>query len=181
MDNTEIRGWIQLGFIILGGGIGLLVFIQNMKQRKIENSIRMSAWFKGTLQSNDIAEWGKLFHQASEPAGAKLGHYISDNGEQRSISDYYSEGAPDSGTIARMTDSLEVICYELVKGTIDARFIWFEHGQLLKAIHFWLDCIPSHSPRQSLLIQSFPNISKTFKKYGKRFDAWPHRTITYVE
>jgi len=181
MDVAEIRGWAQLSFIVIGGTIGLIAFFQNMRQRRVENAFKMIAWFNSTLQRHDMEDWIKLFHYAYEPAGAEPGHYVDVEGNQFSISGYYSEGSPDSGSIARMTDSLEVVCHELVKGTVETRLVWFELGQLLRTIHYWLSCIPSYREGTSLLEESFPNIAKAYKKHEKNFNRWPSRTIAYVE
>ena len=41
MDWKEIREWIQLAFVIVGGTIALFAFIQNLRQRKLENSLKL--------------------------------------------------------------------------------------------------------------------------------------------
>jgi len=176
-----IRDWIQLLFIIIGGTIGLIAFIQNVRQRRLENALKMVNAFREALRKDDIANWEQLFHRASEPAGAKPGYYVSENGTQYSIGSYFSEGAPDHGSIARMAENLEIICHEICRKTVNPRLVWFELGQLMRTMHLWLTNIPSFRKGQSLLDISYPSIKGVFKKYNKQFGSWPCRTFSYVE
>lgn len=181
IDLAAIRDWAQLTFIFIGGTIGLIAFFQNIRQRRLENALKMVGAFREALRKNDISNWGQLFHMASEPAGAKPGHYVSSDGKQCSIAAYFAEGSPDQGSTARMAENLEIICYEIYRKTVDPRIVWFELGQLLRTMHYWLSNIPSYQTGKSFLKTSFPSIDHIFKKYSKRFATWPCRTHSYVE
>lgn len=175
---TEIRNWVQFIFLLIGGIVGLVAFFQNIRQRKIENSLKMIKWFQDSIKEDDISSWENLFRASSEPAGAKYGFYVSE-GSQNSLSDYFSEGSPDSGSIGRISDCLEVICHEMIVGTVDARFVWFELGQLIRTIHQWLGSI--EMTEGSLLESAYPSLNRAFKKNRKNFKKWPSRTYAYVE
>ncbi|CAM4433073.1 hypothetical protein F901_00191 [Acinetobacter dispersus] len=179
MSLTEIRNWIQLFAVLIGGIIGFIAFFQNMKQRRIENAMKMTKWFHESISMEELESWETLFRASSELSGAKLGSYM-EKGEARSLSEYFSEGSPDAGAVGRIADCLEVICHELSEKTVDPRFIWFELGQLLKTIHVWLNSIENSSGK-NLLETSYPSFYKAFKKYNIKFDKWPSRTYAYIE
>ncbi|WP_157750947.1 hypothetical protein [Janthinobacterium svalbardensis] len=181
MEFSEIRSWIQFLFIIAGGVLGMMAFFQNMRQRALENALKMTKWFHDSIVKEDISSWADLFHNASESAGAPRGSYISDVYGPRPLSDYFSEGSPDSGAVGRISDCLNVICHEIVEGGVDPKFIWFEFGQLLRTIHMWLGTIKEVSETESLLESAYPSIDKVFSKYGKKFNAWPSRTYAYLK
>ena len=181
MEMLEIRNWIQFCFLLVGGILGLVAFFQNMRQRKIENALKMIKWFYDSISPEDITNWKNLFHSASEPSGAKRGFYVTEGLEQSSLSDYFSEGSPDNGALGGMSDCLEVICHEILVGSIDAKFVWFELGQFLKTIHLWIGSIEGRTKNGSLLDESFPSLNKVFRKYNNLFEKWPCRTHAYVE
>ncbi len=180
MPASEIRNWIQFSVLLLGGIIGLFAFLQNMKQRKIENAMKLTKWFHESISKDELKAWEYLFRMASEPAGAKYGFYTSNNG-QRPLSDFFSEGSEDDGAVGRISDCLEVICYELCSKTVDARFVWFELGQLLRTVHGWIGSIEGPTGKKTLLEESFPSFNKAFIKYENKFSKWPSRTYAYIE
>lgn len=180
MESSEIRSWVQLLFVVVGGIVGVAAFVQNMRQRALENALKMTKWFHDSIDKEDVTSWAQLFHSASEPAGAPEGFYMNHDGA-RPLSDYFSEGSPDSGAVGRIADCLNVICYEMVDGNVDPKFIWFEFGQLLLTLHAWLSVINTPSGNGTLLEVSYPSFERTFKKYKKEFDKWPSRTYAYLE
>lgn len=178
---SEIRSWVQLIFIVVAGVIGLVVFFQNTKQRRLENSLRLINWFYTALEEGDISAWRNLFVSASEIAGAKPGYYVGHKQTLRPLSDYFEEAPPDNGAFDRISQNLEIICHEIGEGTADIKFIWYELGQLLYFTHYWLSCTEGHTDGVSLLESSFPNISAVYNKHKEDFGAWPHRIIDRVE
>ncbi len=54
-DVKDIREWIQLIFIVVGGTIGLAAYFQNIRQRRLENALKVIALFKESLQEGDMA------------------------------------------------------------------------------------------------------------------------------
>jgi len=181
MDWKEIREWIQLAFVIAGGTIALIAFFQNLKQRKLENSLKLVALFRDSLQPNDISHWITLYRSSCELAGCSHGQYRNDSGECRSIGDYFSEGSGDENAISRMAQNLEIICHELSIGTADSRIVYYEIGQLLTSMHGWLSGIEVGSAGRTLLDQSFPSIKLICSKHKKNFAKWPSRVYAYIE
>jgi len=181
MDWKEFREWIQLTFVIVGGAIAMIAFFQNMRQRKLENSLKLVALFRESLRPDDISYWIELFRSSSELSGSPRGQYATGEGDFRSIGDYFSEGSGDENSISRMAQNLEIICHELTIGTADVRIVYYELGQLLTTMCKWLGGIKAGPPGCYLLDQSFPSIEGICKKYKKDFAKWPSRVYAYIE
>ncbi|MGE3800342.1 MAG: hypothetical protein AB7H80_04915 [Candidatus Kapaibacterium sp.] len=180
-DFAELRTWIQFFFIIIGGTIGLFSFIQHAWQRRIENAFKMITWIQSILVKGEINHWKNLFLNSSVSTGAKPGNYISINGKEHSIGDYYQEGAPDAGSIARLTDLIEVVCFAITQKTVDKRIMWFELGQIIDSLFFWLSHINSSSEGRRL-IEDFPSIKKVVSDNAlSRNLKIPYKTIAFIE
>jgi hypothetical protein len=176
----ELREWIQLLFVIGGGFIALFAFRQNLKQRRVENALKFISLFREGLREGDIANWDELFHSSSELAGSRPGFYQSGSGEYRTIGDYFSEGAPDGQSVARMAAALDVVCNQVVSGVADARTIYYELGQLLTTMHSWLSNTEG-AEKGKPLVTSFPSIALFFKKYRSGVKHWPSRVYSFIE
>jgi hypothetical protein len=177
-DAKEIREWIQLVFVVIGGTLAFVAFFQNMRQRRLENALKVIGLFKEALKKGDMEHWEELFRSSSELSGAKPGHYVYAS-SQIPIRNYFSEGSHDGGAIARMAENLEIVCHELTRKTVDARYVWFELGQLMRSMHSWLQCTPGQGEKS--LIELYPSIDKAFRIYEKEFKRWPSRVFAYVE
>jgi hypothetical protein len=182
MNVQEVRQWITLGFAVVGGISGLAAVWQNVKQRRLENTFRLILTFRESQDPDWLDAFRALFELTAEPAGAKPGEYISKGYGPRPISDYFSEGSPDNHAVSRLTENLEVVCHEVCNKTVDARYVWFEFGQILSTIHYWISNTSSGpEPEGRLLDNSFPAMKKMFKKYGERFKKWPTKRYIYLE
>ena len=184
MSSEEIRGWLQFCVLLVGGTVGLLAFLQNNRQRKIENAFKLIAWVKENWSDDEIGSWKNLVRATYEGTGAIPGQYVSEDGGLRCLGDYFSEGAPDSGAFSRTVELLEVACYEMLKGTVEERLVWFEFGQVLRTIEMWLGAVssgPIGGEGSSLLDRAYPNISSYFKKRKPAERMWPSRILIYSE
>jgi len=177
----EVREWIQLAFVAIGGVLALLAFFQNLRQRRVENALKFISLFRDGLRDGDIGHWHELFISSSELAGAKHGQYQTGSELYSSISDYFSEGAPDGHAVARMATALDVVCHQVISSMADARTVYYELGQLLDTMHDWLSGVQSAAGGKSLLDQSFPSIRAFFVKYKPRERAWPSRVYEFIE
>jgi hypothetical protein len=178
---TEIREWLQFAFVILGGTIALRAYFQNQRQRKLENALKMLNLFKESLRKNDLDHWKELYIGTCEPASAPQGHFISRHGHALPLDIMWSEGSEDDDAIQRMAESFEIICYEILSGTVEARIVWFEIGQLMSEMHKWLNDVDGPSKSASFLAQYYPSIKKVFEKYDKKFKNWPCRIQAQFE
>lgn len=178
---NNVREWLQLIFLVIGGSIALVAFFQNQRQRKLENALKMVTQFKEALRENDLMHWRKLFIASSELAGGGNGFFRNESGDLMPLDVMFSEGSEDDDAIQRMAQNLEIICFEINAKTIEPRIIWYELGQLMQIMHQWLSEMDGIEPRSSFLETQYPAMTKTFKRYGKRFGTWPHRVIAYIE
>lgn len=181
MTNDEVRGWIQLLIIAIGGLIGIIAFAQNSRQRKIDNSFKLISWIKENWQKDEIDSWKNLVQATYEGTGSKPGQYVSEEGDISSLGDYFCEGSPDDGAFSRTAELCDIICYELLQGTLEERLVWFEFGQILHSTHRWIGGIEPDTSKISFLEQSYPSLARYFKK-RKPFDRkWPSRVLIYAE
>lgn len=180
MPLEDIRAWVQFAFVVSGGTLALAAYFQNLRQRRVENALKFITNFKDSLEPDDIAHWAELFVSSSEPAGAGPGEYVTSAGHHSSIGDYFSEGSPDSYAVSRMAESLDVLCHQVLTDGADARTVYYELGQLLETLHRWLGDVRMPEGT-TLLHDSFPNIGRFFRRYGKRASKWPSRVYSYVE
>lgn len=179
--SSELRQWVQLAFVVLGGVLALAAYLQNLRQRRVENALKFLQLFRDGLQPDDMKHWKALFVATSEPTGARIGEYMNTNAKSfRPISDWFSEGSEDDHAISRMAQSLDVLCHQVVTGVADARTVYYEVGQLLTCMNQWLCSVPGNKLETSLS-DSFPSIKAFFAKYDRQLESWPCRVHAYVE
>ena len=178
---TEIREWLQFGFVVTGGTLALLVYLQNQKQQRLENALKLLTLFKESLRENDLTHWKELYIGTCEPATAPKGHFISCDGNPVPLDVMWSEGSEDDDAIQRMAESFEIICYEILSGTVEARIIWFEIGQLMSEMHKWLLAIDWQNKDKAFIDQHYPSMKKVFYKYRREFKKWPCRIHSQFE
>lgn len=177
---TDVREWIQLIFVVVGGVLALVAYFQNLKQRRVENALKFIALFREGLREGDLAHWENLFRSATELAGARQGQYIDQEGNASSLADYFREGAPDAHAIARLARALDVVCHQIVSKTADARTVYYELGQLLDTMQDWLSGVKSSDPGKTLL-DAHPSLKLFFKKFEPIRNQWPSRVYAYIE
>lgn len=177
----DLREWLQLAFVILGGGLALFAFLQNLRQRRVENALKFIALFREALQPDDLKHWHELFVSSSELAGARHGQYKKEWQQFASIGEYFSEGAPDGHAIARMATALDVVCHQVVSRAADPLTVYYELGQLLKTMRDWLSGIQGAEGKKTLLDSSYPSIDRFFATYKPQQNGWPSRVYAFIE
>jgi hypothetical protein len=178
---TEIREWFQFSFVVVGGTIALSAYFQNQRQRRLENALKLLALFKDSLRENDLEHWKALFVGTCEPASAPPGHFISRDGRVVPLDVMWSEGSEDDDAIQRMAESFEIICYEILSETVEARIVWFEIGQLMSEMHKWLTHVDAPEKNGQFLARHYPSIKEVFEKYAGKFEKWPRRIHAQFE
>lgn len=176
----ELREWIQLIFVVVGGVLAFMTFFQNLRQRRVENALKFVTLFRDGLHKEDMKHWHELFQSSSEQTGAKPGRYLKEWEDFRPISDYFSEGATDDNAIARMAASLDVVCHQVVSGAADARTVYYELGQLLNTMRHWLQNTDGLVAGQSLL-QSYTSINEFFIHFAPQKASWPTRVYAFIK
>ena len=177
----DLREWVQLGFVIVGGVVALVALFQNLRQRRVENALKFIALFRDALKDDDLKHWNDLFKSASELAGSKPGYYLRGAEKFSPITDYFSEGSSDKYAIARMASALDMVCHQVNSGAADAKTIYYELGQLLRSMHFWLSSSKSTKQDISLLDDAYPSIAEFFKRFTPEKTSWPSRVYYFIE
>lgn len=176
----DVREWIQLIFVVVGGILALIAYFQNLKQRRVENALKFIALFRDGLREGDLGHWEVLFRKATELAGAKHGQYIKDDGTASSLADYFREGAPDAHAIARLARALDVVCHQVLSKTADAKTVYYELGQLLDTMQDWLSGVKGIKPGTSLL-GTYPSLKLFFEQNEPVRNQWPSRVYAFIE
>jgi hypothetical protein len=112
LDPSEFREWIEFVLAFIGGVIALVTYRQSVKQQRIENAMKMTQWFHSCNDQKSLDDWFDLLRRSCESAGAKRGCYVDDDGKLFPLEDYFDVTSRDGGSINKMADSFEVICYE---------------------------------------------------------------------
>ncbi|MBF4800373.1 hypothetical protein [Aeromonas hydrophila] len=160
---AEVRNWLMFGLGVIGGVMALLTYSRGQNQRRLENSFRMIQLFRDTITAQDFEQWVKLFNASSESSGAKVGHFVSEDGLQTPFSVLYAEGAPDDGAIDRIAQVLDLVSEHALLYTFDLRIFYHEYGQLMDKIYRWLSKAVI-SDEKYLLEVLYPNLNLIYVK-----------------
>jgi len=177
LDITELRGWLTLLLGMIAGSIALLTYSRGQNQRRLENSFRMIQLFRDSVPSEDFDQWVKMFHAASEPAGAQHGCFVLDDGAQVPFAALYTEGPPDNGAIDRISQVLDLVAEQALKGTLDLRIFYHEYGQLMDTIHYWLSAEVG-TDGKTLVHDLYPSFELLYIK-KKISNEWRCRRYVY--
>ena len=180
MEPRDIREWIQFALLLVGGTLAIIAFFQNLRQRRLENALKLVALFRDSLRTDDLKHWRELFARSCELAGAARGFFVAEGGQHIRLGDMWSESSEDDDAIQRIAENLEIICYEICHSTVDPRFVYYELGQLMTETHRWLIEI-TETDTKSFIDRHYPWMKRTFEKYGDEFRKWPRRTYAYME
>jgi hypothetical protein len=198
---SEIRGWLTVLLSILGFTLAYKTYLNNQKQRRLENSFKLVSLFKESLQKDDIEIWKDIFLSCSEPSGSKEGYFkVSHYGdhfikclhkiddkrkpenlifEEIPFSYLFMEGSPDDGAIQRMAELFDLISFQILNETVDEKLIYFELGQLMDNVKLWLSFIDNPFDNKTFLEEFFPSF---YQLYERRIiqDSWKKKTYANI-
>jgi len=172
MICPEYLDLIRTLAIVIGVTVGVVTYRAGQRQRKLENSLKLLELFKDNLEKTDISNWKKVFQASSEPSGAEKGCFLSDNEKQIPLTSLFSEGPDDHGSTVRITEQIDLVCFEILKDTIELRIIFSNIGQLMSVIHRWYE-------NETFFKDSYPHFNKVMKK--KDLNDLPSKTIAHCE
>jgi hypothetical protein len=171
----NFREWFPFALIIVGVLLALFApFLKPGKQRR-NKTMKLLASFRASLHEHDIDHWKEIYHGTRKAASAPAGHFISRVGKPVPLVSMWTAGSDEHTAIQRMAESLETVCVEMLAHTVDIKMIWYEIGQLMEAMHDWLEDIPGVQQDLTFLEEQYPSLKQVFEKYGKRFNKWPCR------
>jgi hypothetical protein len=172
----EIRNWISFLFLIVGGIIALRTFITTQNQRRLENSFRLTELINNTLTNEDYLGWHMINIASNESSGARIGHFV-EKGNQIPFSKLFSGGEfLAQNSIHKFCELFDLVGYEYLKKTIDIRLIYFEHGQYLKSVQYWISSVDRNS---NYFKAHYPYYFKMYERCKSKLSKLPHKTISH--
>ena len=172
MICPEYLDLIRTFAIVIGVTVGVVTYRASQRQRKLENSLKILELFKDNLEKSDLSNWKKIFQASSDPSGAKKGCFISSHNQEVPLTSLFSEGPDDHGSTARITEQIDLVCYEILHDTIELRIMFSNIGQLMSVIYRWYG-------NEDFFNRTYPNFIKVMKK--KNLDKLPNKTIASCE
>lgn len=175
LSLSNSKEWLPFVFIIIGGGLALIApFLKSGKKRS-DRTAQLLATFKASLHKKDIEYWNEIFNGRRELASAPAGHFINRLGKPVPLASMWAGSGDEHTAIQRMAENLETVCAGILAHPVDVKMIWAEIGQLMEAMHDWLQDIPGVQEDLSFLQEQYPSLKQVFEKYGGRFKSWPYR------
>lgn len=171
---NNIREWLPFAFIIAGVALALIApLIKPSKKRRYKTTEVLES-FRASLHAHDMDHWKEVYLGTGQGVPAPEGHFISRIGKPVPLVSMWTAGNEDHTAIQRMAEKLEIVCVEILAQTVDIQVIWSEIGQLMEAMHDWLEHIPGVQQDLSFLEEQYPSLKQVFDKYGSRFKKWPY-------
>lgn len=159
--------------------IKLATTSSNVQEVSLKTSLRFIDIFYESMIKNYIADWENLFISASELAGAKPGTYIGEDGSARSIKEFFISTTIESN-ISRLAKSLDVACAQAMDDSDSAKVLYYEFGQLLASMYYWLISTTNGGQDNSIL-DSYPNLKIYFEQYQPLVSNWPFRMLLTID
>lgn len=174
---SHFQEYLPFAFIIAGAILVLITpFFKAGNQRHTKTK-QLLANFNASLHDHDIALWKEIYRGTREGAIAPAGHFMNRLGKPVPLVSMWTSGSDEHAAIQRMAESIEAICVEVSAHSVDVKMIWSEIGQLMEALHDWLEDIPGVNEDKTFLEEQYPFLRQVFKKYGGRFKQWPCRAF----
>jgi hypothetical protein len=171
---SNYRDWLPFAFIIAGVVLALVASLFQQGKQRRQKTRELLESFSASLREHDLEHWKELYRGTREVFAAPAGHFISREGKPVPLVSMWTSGQEDHTAIQRMAESLEKLCAEMLTNTVDVKMMWYEIGQLMEAMHGWLEQIPGVQQDLTFLEEQYPSLRQVFKKYGHRFKKWPY-------
>ena len=172
MICPELLDLIRTIVITIGVTVAVVTYRAGQRQRKLENSLKLLELFNNNLEKSDVSNWKKVFQASFEPSGAKKGHFTSSDNQQIPLNSLFSEGPDDHGATLRITEQIDLVCYEIINDSAELRIMFSNLGQLMNVIHRWYK-------DDSFFKDNYPYFYKVMKM--KALNKLPNKTIAYCE
>lgn len=193
---TNILSLVKDVVIIAGVVIALLNYRSQVRQRAIENSIKLVDSFKTSLKT-EVEVWENIFFNSLESSGVEPNHFLvydsNHNAVQIPIVDLFiqegsglllwesklltTDKAQDIvvGDVRRITEQFNLIGYEVLYGNIEIRNLYYEIGQIMDVIYSWIENIEDEERKQD--IQSYYSyFIRMYKRNKKILERCPRKS-----
>ena len=168
------REWLPFAFIIIGVVLALIAAILKPENKHRKASMQLLENFRASLHAHDMEHWKEVYLGTREAIGAPAGHFINRIGKPVPLVSMWAVDSEDHTAIQHMAEGLEKVCAEILAHPVDIKMIWSEIGQLMEAMHDWLEDIPGMQQDLTFLEEQYPSLKQVFDKYGNRFKKWPY-------
>lgn len=175
LSLTNFMEWFPFVFIIVGVVLALVALSRRPDNQRSDKTGQLLASFRASLHEQDWEHWKEIYHGTREAASAPAGHFISRIGKPVPLVSMWVGDSEEHTAIQRMAENLEIVCAEMLLHTVDVKMIWSEIGQLMEAMHGWLEGIPGMQQDSTFLEEQYPFLTQVFDKYGHQFKKWPYR------
>ena len=172
----ELRPWIILVLAIIGSIITINAFLQNLKQRKLDNTFKTLDFLRKHITKEQIDTFIYLFH-ANNPLGVPHNEFHLKNGQVDTIENMFSEGGCGNGDIHNIIEVFNLISKSLNKGLLNIDLIWYEYGQIMTKCYEWTKYLEENRYNHVDLLSRKGNMSK--KEY-KEFVKMMHKQMDGV-
>jgi hypothetical protein len=172
---SNYKEWLPFAFIIVGVVLALFAAILPQGKQRREKTLQTLEDFRASLHEHDLEHWKEIYHGTRKAAAVPAGHFLNRLGKTVPLVSMWTAGNEDHTAIQRMADSLETVCAAMLAHTMDIKLMWSEVGQLMEAMHDWLEDIPGVQQDLTFLEEQYPSLKQVFEKYGHRFKKWPCR------
>lgn len=177
LSLNNFKEWLPFAIIGIGVALALIArFLPHNKQRR-EKTLKLLASFRASLRNHDLDHWKEIYRGTRAAVAAPPGHFIDLDGKPVPLDSMWTAGNEDHTAIQRMAENFEKICAEMLTNTMDVKMMWYEIGQLMQAMHEWLESFPGVQQDLTFLEEQYPAFKEVFEKYGHRFRKWPYRVF----
>jgi len=168
------KEWLPFAFISVGVVLALIAPLFRQGNQRRHKTMKVLESFRASLRDHDLNHWKELYLGTRKAAAAPAGYFIDLDGKPVPLDSMWTAGNEDHTAIQRMAENFEKICTEILARTVDAKMVWYEIGQLMEAMHEWLEHIPGVQQDLTFLEEQYPSFKQVFEKYGHRFKKWPY-------
>jgi hypothetical protein len=175
LSPSSFKEWLPFAFIFIGGALALIAPFVKTGIKRSNQTKRLLETFKASLHKQDLVYWNEIYHGRREAASAPAGYFINRLGKSESLASMFVGDGEEHTAIQRMAEGLETVSTEMLAHSVDVKMIWADIGQLMEAMHDWLQDIPGVQQDISFLQEQYPSLKLIFEKYGSSFKGWPCR------
>jgi len=170
---AEIRYWILLFLATIGAIVTLKTFIDNIRQRRLDNTFKTLDYLRKHITKEQIDTFIELFH-ANNPLGVPVNEFQLKEGRIDFIETMFSEGGCGNGDIHNMIEVFNLLAKSLNKNLLNEDLIWYEYGQIMLTCYRWTKYLEDHKEKHVDLSRregmSDIEYKKFLKIWGEQFD-----------
>jgi hypothetical protein len=200
---NELSSIIKNIAVVTGLVTGLATYISKVKQDKFNNSFALINFFTKHISETDLSVLREVHLSSYEGCrGHKPGHFATYQGtasianpisglftsEGRGLIVHGRLGSIEDpavvngdmtclGSVRLIAEQLNLIAFEVLRGQIEIRVVYYELNDVIKVVCFLLDTAMKMESRRSYsLEQRFKYLLKMRKKFP--LDRFPRRTFS---